>query len=275
MSKKISFISQSVATTAFALSFLVGFGAQAAGNVTVNGGDLIKLPDDGNMATSVDEAVYYFGLNGLRYVFPNSKTYFTWYSNFNGIKVVSAAQMGTIGIGGNVTYKPGVKMIKIESDPKVYAVDRNGLRRWVSTEAVAIALYGSTWNKQIDDVSDAFFSNYAEGEAIANADDFAAEGLKSTITDISIDKNLISPKEVSINANGTFSPSAVAVLANDTVRFTNNTSGDFRLKSNDLPGFDSAYIPAGLNYVYKFKTVGTWTYFNNASISITGTVTVQ
>lgn len=86
-------------------------------------GDLIKL----QCATGADvndpcRAVYYLGADGKRYVFPNQKTYMTWYSNFSTVKVVSSTEMSSYPIGGNATYRPGTKMIKITTDPKVYAV---------------------------------------------------------------------------------------------------------------------------------------------------------
>jgi hypothetical protein len=77
--------------------------------------------------------------------------------------------MAAIPLGGNVTYRPGVKMIKIQSDPSVYAVDTGGVLRWVKTQELAEALYGQNWAKQVEDVSDAFFFNYTIGEPITNA----------------------------------------------------------------------------------------------------------
>ena len=100
------------------------------------------------------------------------------------------AELAAIQIGGNVTYKPGVKMIKINSDPKTYAIGEGGALRWVSTESAAIALYGSDWNKKIDDVPDAFFSNYSRGEDIEVASDFNPANETASATTINHDKEL-------------------------------------------------------------------------------------
>src|SRR5688572_23968188 len=89
--------------------------ASAAGCVS---GTLIK----GSMP-----AVYYCGADGKRYVFTNDKAFMTWYSDFSGIQVLTDAALGEITIGGNVTYRPGKKMIKIQSDPKVYVINRGGV----------------------------------------------------------------------------------------------------------------------------------------------------
>lgn len=112
------------------------------------------------------DAVYYCGSNGKRYVFPNSKTYFSWYADFSTVRTVSDATLGTITLGGNATYRPGTRLVKIQSDPKVYAVGKGGELRWVQTEAIASALYGADWSNKVDDVSDAFFVNYTVGAAI-------------------------------------------------------------------------------------------------------------
>jgi len=111
-------------------------------------------------------AVYYCGADNKRYVFPNQKTHDTWYGDFGGVIELDDATIAQIPLGGNVTYRPGVRLVKIQTDPKVYAVAGGGILRWVSSEAVALALYGANWNQMVDDVPDAFFVNYVIGEAI-------------------------------------------------------------------------------------------------------------
>lgn len=277
MRKIISFITQCAAAFAFLFSFAA---PPVSAAVTLRAGDLIKPVDDGNSATNADSAVYYFGADGLRYVFPNSKTYFTWYSGFSGVKEVGAEQMGTIGIGGNVTYRPGVRMIKIESSPTVYVIDRGGTRRPIGSEAAARALYGANWNRTIDDVPDAFFSNYIEGSIVEDAGDFTPSAATSNNPDITTDRDLRAPVEVVLGPTG-FTPSSVTVGVGRTMRFTNSLTQTARMASNphpghsDLPGFDSAFVPAGLNYVYKFKRAGAFGFHHHENPSHQGTVTVQ
>lgn len=115
------------------------------------------------------KAVYYCGADGKRYVFPNDKTYYTWYADFSGVTTVSDEALAALPLGGNVTYRPGVKMVKITSDPKVYAVDARGTLRWITSPEVAAAIYGADWMKKVEDVSDAFFINYRIGEPITRA----------------------------------------------------------------------------------------------------------
>ncbi|MEK7545641.1 MAG: hypothetical protein AAB554_01020 [Patescibacteria group bacterium] len=136
-------------------------------------------------------AVYYCGSDGKRYVFTNDKAYKTWYADFSSVMTISDADLASIQIGGNVTYRPGVLMLKIQSDPKTYAIAHGGVLRHVPSEACAVTLYGSAWNTMIHDVSDAFFTNYSVGAAInASCSDYNKTAEMSSSQSINADKNL-------------------------------------------------------------------------------------
>lgn len=136
-------------------------------------GSLIKLPDDQDPNTQIDSTVYYYAIDGRRYVFPNERCYFTWYTDYSELQIVNAATLASIPIGENITYKPGVKMIKFPSDPKVYAIARGGTLRWVTTDQIARLLYGNDWYiNDLDDVSEAFYLNYTIGEDIDQEGDY-------------------------------------------------------------------------------------------------------
>lgn len=119
-----------------------------------------------------DQTVYWYANDGKRYVFPNSATYFTWYPSFNNVLNVSSQELAAIPLGGNVTYRPGAKLVKITTDPKVYAVSRGGILRHVISESLAIQLYGANWATQVNDVPDTFFSNYTVGTPIYSTADY-------------------------------------------------------------------------------------------------------
>jgi len=123
-------------------------------------GSLIKMA--GN------PAVYYLGADSKRYVFPNQPTYNSWFSDFSGVVTISDTEMYSYSIGGNVTVRPGTKLIKITTDPKVYAVEPSGVLRHVPSEAVAVDLFGANWNKLVIDLADAFFAppTYTIGAAL-------------------------------------------------------------------------------------------------------------
>ncbi len=172
-----------VAVVAATIAWSIGLAALVT-PLTANAaaaGDLVR----GSMP-----AVYYVGSDGKRYVFPNKKTYDTWYSDFSSVMTITDAELAAMPIGGNVTYRPGVKMVKIQTDPKTYAVDKGGTLRWVKTEAVATALYGSAWNTMIDDVPDAFFVNYTIGADVNSASDFNVAAATAGSPTINADKSL-------------------------------------------------------------------------------------
>ena len=123
----------------------------------------------GSLIKAGTNAVYYYGADGKRYVFPNEKTYKTWFVDFDLIITISNDLLGEIPIGGNVTYKPGARMIKIQSDPKVYYVDEGGVLRQIKSEEIAKSLYGNSWKILVDDIPDSFYTNYIVGDPIETA----------------------------------------------------------------------------------------------------------
>ncbi len=133
-------------------------------------GALVKLADDGNVATSVDSAVYAVGNDGKRHAFPAESVFFSWFKDFSNVQVISAERMAALPLGKNVTIRPGTKLVKIQTDPKTYAVAAGGTLRWVPTEALAVSLFGPGWAKNVVDVADTFFGNYAMGPTLGELD---------------------------------------------------------------------------------------------------------
>jgi hypothetical protein len=159
------------------------------GDKEVGTGDLIKLECNATNK-AICSAVYYLAKNGKRYVFPTEKIFYSWYGDFSTVRTVTADQLASYVIGGNVTYRPGVKMIKINTDPKVYAVEKGGKLRWVKTEAAASAIYGSEWNTKIDDLPDSFFFDYVISADISSGSDYAKTTATNASPDINTDKGL-------------------------------------------------------------------------------------
>lgn len=140
---------------------------------------LVKLFDDGNPNTQQDSAVYYVGSDGLRHAFPNSKTYFSWYCDFNGVIEISAKDLASIGLGRNIPYRSGSKLVKFTTDAKVYLITQNAELRAIPDEAFAATLFGANWNKLVDDISDAFYLDYTFGKALSANDTISLEKLLS------------------------------------------------------------------------------------------------
>ena len=138
------------------LGALIAVPAQAA-----SAGDLIKV--------STSAAVYYLGEDNKRYIFPNQATYMTWYEDFSGVVTISQSEIEEMTIGGNVTFRPGTKMIKFPTVAKVYAVEPGGVIRHITSEAIATSLYGAEWYKMVGQVPEENFIAYTEGSDITAA----------------------------------------------------------------------------------------------------------
>lgn len=193
--------------------------AEAAGCVS---GQLIK----GSGA-----AVYYCGADARRYVFPNLATYRTWYADFSTVQTVSDATIAAIPIGGNVTYRPGVRLVKITTSPTVYAVDAGGVLRAIGSEDVARQLYGSNWSRTVDDISDAFFVNYRGGADITAAAAFTPATAVSGAASINADKAL-----AATGSAATVTRAATLTLTPDVTRLTSEQTMTVSVAISDPAG---------------------------------------
>lgn len=255
--------------------FLAGtFGAfvSPARAITISSGDLIR--------GTTFSAVYYMGADGFRYVFPNEKTYKTWYSDssgnadFSDVVMISDAELADIQMGGNVTYRPGVKMIKIDTDPRVYVVTQGGVLYHVDSETVASNLYGSTWNKQIDDVPDGYFGNYTiSGDAISELSGWTSTSEMSGTVTINDDKNLMTPASIEITDNG-YDPIDVTICEGQNVKFTNGGSDRHTATSDDLT-WGSGTMQSGDTFIRKFSEAGTTTFYDGYDSANTGAIYVE
>jgi len=122
-------------------------------------GDLVKLEGS--------TAVYYLDRDWRRHPFPNVDVYKSWYNDYSGIKTLSPADMAELRLGTPIVYRPGSRLVKIVSDPKVYTVEPGGTLRAIASESVAKALYGNAWNKRVVDVPDSLFFGYVIGMPLA------------------------------------------------------------------------------------------------------------
>ncbi|MBI4458076.1 fibrobacter succinogenes major paralogous domain-containing protein [Candidatus Uhrbacteria bacterium] len=137
------------------------------------------------------KTLYYLAADGKRYVFPNASVFKSWFIDYTDVYALTDDQLFGLPLGGNITYRPGIKMVKIETDPKVYAVAPNGVLRWVVSEKIAEQLYGFDWNKKIDDVPDVFFINYSFGSDIHSASDFDPISTSAAATSVNDEKKVL------------------------------------------------------------------------------------
>ncbi len=107
-------------------------------------------------------SVYYIS-GEERFVFPNEQIYKSWYEDFDDVETVNDSELADYALGGNVTYRPGTRLVKLTNNPKVYVVEPGGVLRWVTSETIALSLYGSDWASRVDDLADGFFTSYEIG----------------------------------------------------------------------------------------------------------------
>ncbi|MFH1457517.1 MAG: hypothetical protein ABIF17_05465 [Patescibacteria group bacterium] len=142
---------------------------QTLANDQEDTGSLVKLAcPTGAGVNDPCKSVYYVNDN-KRYAFPDEKTYYSWYADFSGVQTVSQDTLASYQLSGNVTIRSGTNLIKIMSDPKVYAVEPGGVLRWVDSEATASSLYGSNWASRVVDVLTTAFPDYDADTATTNA----------------------------------------------------------------------------------------------------------
>jgi len=230
--------------------------------------------DAGSLIKASGPAVYYFAENGKRYVFPNEKTYFTWYANFDEVVQIPDNLLYAIHIGGNVTYRPGKKMVKITTDPKVYVVDRGAILRHVGSEQLAQTFYNINWKNQIDDVPDAFFTNYTVGNAITTSNEYKPADVMALTSTISMDKGFDETMAaVSIGNSMTgFVPATMTIKKGATVTWTNQDSATHSVKSD---GFSSDNLSYNQSYTHKFSQTGSFQYYDGLHTSAVGTINVK
>ena len=162
MNSIVKIAKQTLSTVVVGATILWSMGASLlVGTLTAH-----AAPADGSLIKTKEfDSVYYFK-GGQRWVFPNLKTYKSWYKDFSTVQVIPRAELETYPVhlpGSNVVYRAGTRLVKITTDPRVFAVEPGGKLRWISSEATAKALYGNDWAKRVDDVPDAFFTNYNVG----------------------------------------------------------------------------------------------------------------
>lgn len=116
---------------------------------------------------------FYLASNERRYAFPNEQTFRTWYQDFSRVRTVSDAELARYTYGGNVTYRPGTRLLRRTGDSRIYTVGRGGMLRWITSPTVARAYYGSNWLRLVDELPEARVADYVFGDPIRATRDAA------------------------------------------------------------------------------------------------------
>lgn len=114
----------------------------------------------------IDGTIYYLAFDDKRYVFPTDGTFKSWFGNYDHIKSISMEELEKIPIGGNVTYRPGSRLIQTETDFNIYYVDLYSVLRPLEDEDLAEEIYGENWEEYVDDIPNYYFTNYTIGDEL-------------------------------------------------------------------------------------------------------------
>lgn len=134
---------------------------------------------------------FYLARDGKRYVFPDeTKTFDTWYPNGTKIVKVSQDELETYPLGGNVCYRPGMRLIRIETDVRIFAVLHGCILRPI-TQETAGNNFGPDWQKLTDTLPDYYFTNYTvDDRPIASAADYNPANERGKSNTIEDDKGI-------------------------------------------------------------------------------------
>lgn len=149
---------------------------------------------------------------------------------------------------------------------------------WVAVAVVVVLIAGGAWW-------------YTQQPAATNTNE---QGIPNETGGNVPDTTATEPKTVTVNyTNSGFSPSTITINKGDTVTFTNSSSGNMWVASDEHPTHTayagtalSQHCPAdsgvafdqcvaGATYSFKFDKAGSWTYHNHAASQLGGTVVVQ
>jgi len=138
----------------------------AAHQVLVKSGAGTKYVS-GRLVKGVNSSsVYLAALDGKRYRIPSEGEFRGWYPDFNSVRTVPNTVLSALPLAGKVLYRPGYKLVKSSSSPRVYSVAPNGTLHWITDSYVLSAFYGSSWQNRIATLPDSEFAEYAVGDSI-------------------------------------------------------------------------------------------------------------
>lgn len=148
-----------------------------------------------------------------------------------------------------------------------------GKRAWVVVIVVVLVVLGfGLWAWLMQDVN---------GDEEVDTDEEVTEIEEEVDADVDEEEAAVETDEVTFDGEA-FEPQAITVSSGTTVRFVNESDGDFWPASDphpqhtDLPEFDAQEgIEAGEVYEFTFEETGEWGYHDHLNSAITGTVIVE
>lgn len=128
--------------------------------------------------------VYYVPNSTERRPFLHAKDYFTHQTTFSVVEYVDHdTELNQFTLKTPMVPKPGVVLVKLPGDPRVYWVDSNSdnpykpILRWIINEPVAAANFGAGWQQYILEIDPVQFPSYVMGNTIFALEKFDTSAL--------------------------------------------------------------------------------------------------
>ena len=115
-------------------------------------------------------SIYFVDEDGKRRPFWDTNAFFSYADSFDEVSWVTDATLSTLEMGDPMLPQPGSVLVKIQSDPKVYAIDEGNVLRWVPDEDTANNVYGLSWADYVIDLDASTFARFSIGNNMATSD---------------------------------------------------------------------------------------------------------
>jgi len=120
----------------------------------------------GALVKGSSPTVYFITSDNHRLAFNDEKTFRSWYPDFSSVVQIPDGTLGDIPFGGLAPLRPGIQPIKGATDNRVYAIDRDGKLRWLTSGPIASMIYGADWAGKLVVVSDTTLAAYGRGSDV-------------------------------------------------------------------------------------------------------------
>ena len=129
-------------------------------------GSVLKVLDDGNPNTSLDEFFSLLDASTSRHTVTPGVIFDSWNLSQQEITMVGEGTLSGLLIGREVRIRPGTYLIRTHYDPRVYTIDADNVLHLLVNEDIAAKLYGATWQNRVTVIPETTFVRYEIGEAI-------------------------------------------------------------------------------------------------------------
>lgn len=206
------------------------------------------------------KVVYYVAGDAVAYPFPNEQVFLSWYPSFAKVKTYDRKDVLNTLSKTYVTIKPGARVVKFGSDPKLYAVTKGARLNWITNEKTVVELYGSSWRSYYVNLPASTISQYSISDRIEKSNQYSRSTQRSynTITQELNRLNVLQKgfidsegntvpllKSLTENGSGVFSPAFSARTfsysynlksTDERITFVPTAYADFmQIKINDYP----------------------------------------